>query len=260
MWRALGGELERWAEAGATATLWWRDDDAVTDTPALRRLLRVTQDGGVRPGLAVIPASADVALVESLDLAAVDVLQHGYRHSNHAPPDQKKAEFGPHRPAAVMDEELRDGAARLQALFAGSGSRALAVLVPPWNRIDPALVSRLTTLGYRGLSAFAARARARDASGLRHLNTHVDPIAWHAGRCFAGERPVLAQLLDHLAARREGRVDVGEPTGLLTHHLVHDPRCWAFCERLLGVTAAHRAVRWLSGAEVFAGPEGTSGR
>ncbi len=36
--RALREELDRWDEAGLSAAFWLRDDDAVADTAALRRL------------------------------------------------------------------------------------------------------------------------------------------------------------------------------------------------------------------------------
>ncbi|MEK9660397.1 MAG: hypothetical protein VW644_01455, partial [Alphaproteobacteria bacterium] len=38
-WDALAAELDVWAAAGRTATLWWRDDDADAASPALERLL-----------------------------------------------------------------------------------------------------------------------------------------------------------------------------------------------------------------------------
>ena len=41
----LVDELDRWAGAGRTLDLWWRDDDAARLTPALHRL---TADPGLR--------------------------------------------------------------------------------------------------------------------------------------------------------------------------------------------------------------------
>jgi hypothetical protein len=37
-WATLQRELDRWAESGKTATFWWRDDDAVEETPQLQTL------------------------------------------------------------------------------------------------------------------------------------------------------------------------------------------------------------------------------
>ena len=47
-------------------------------------------------------------------------------------------------------------------------------------------------------------------------------------------------------------MNAAEPTGILTHHLIEDEATDAFLRKLAAVTAAHRAVRWLDAAEVFA--------
>ena len=112
------------------------------------------------------------------------LLQHGYAHTNHAPPGDKKIELGPHRPAMFVLGELGTGRLALERLF---GSRVLPVLVPPWNRIAPALVPTLPEIGYRGLSAFGPRAAPRPGPGLLQVNTHIDLIDWKTrrlrGRC-----------------------------------------------------------------------------
>jgi len=88
-WPDLIAELDRWGEAGKIASLWWRDDDAVAATPALRSLLRLT--GDLPLALAVIPAELDPDLPGFLrPMAQVAVLQHGWRHANHAAPGAKK--------------------------------------------------------------------------------------------------------------------------------------------------------------------------
>ncbi len=245
-WTALGDELARWHAAGRVADLWWRDDDAVTATPALDRMLALAAAHGVFPVLAVIPARADDRLFHSLDpWPRVMVAQHGWAHTNHAVPPAKKCELGADRPTAVVLDELARGRDRLAALF---GARFRPVLVPPWNRIADPVAAALGGAGFTGLSTFAPRKAA--PPGLVPVNTHSDPIAWrHGGGLDAGA--ALAAAVAHLAARREGRADPGEPTGLLTHHLVQDEGTWAFVDRFIHVTAAHPAVRWLDGDAVF---------
>ena len=61
-WDALARELDAWGEAGAVATLWWRDDDAVADTPTLRRLLSLA---------AATVLAATVLAVMALGLALI---------------------------------------------------------------------------------------------------------------------------------------------------------------------------------------------
>jgi hypothetical protein len=228
--------------------LWWRDDDAIAATPALARLLETAR---VPLALAVIPALLEPSLPAALqDRPDVAVLQHGFRHRNHEPAGSKKAELGASRAPDVLAAELAAGRQSLQQAF---GARALPVLTPPWNRIAPAHLTALPSWGYCGLSTYLARPTARPAGGLLQVNTHVDVIDWHGSRGFVGEGAALALLIGHLRARRLGLADIDEPTGLLTHHLVHDAATWDFLGRLQDWLSGRAMIRWLSTGEVFAG-------
>lgn len=242
-WNELDAELDRWAVAGRAATFWWRDDDAVTATAALERLLHLAD--GTPVALAVIPAEARAPLAA---LETITVIQHGWRHANHAPPGDKKAELGPHRPAAERLAELGAGRERLAAQF---GALALPVLAPPWNRIAADLVPLLPAIGIRGLSTIGPRPTAEPAPGLRVANIHVDLVDWAGGHGFIGAPPALGAIVGHLAARRLGRVDGEEPTGLLTHHLVQDAATDDFLRRFVAVVRRHPAARWAAASEIF---------
>src|SRR5690348_16733883 len=114
-WPDLVAELDRWGETGHVASLWWRDDDAVAPTPELTALLQVA--GTAPVALAVIPAEASPELPDFLDKAPqLAVLQHGWRHTNHAA-GAKKSEFPAGRAEAAVVEELAAGRARLERLF-----------------------------------------------------------------------------------------------------------------------------------------------
>ena len=126
-WRAFEDEVARSRDAGRAAELWWRDDDAADAGPALDRLLSVQHETQVPLALAVVPATATQALAARLvDESGVDVLQHGYAHTNHAPAGEKKMELGAHRPAMLVLGDLGTGWMALERLF---GARALPVLV-----------------------------------------------------------------------------------------------------------------------------------
>jgi hypothetical protein len=239
-WAALERELDAWAAAGDLATLWWRDDDAQAPGVALERLLAIAERSELQVGLAAIPALATDDLFERLDDAPAVVLQHGWRHFDHAGRGEKKSELGPQRP---RDEVLADIARGAQCLQRRAG--LVEILVPPWNRIRSDVLDALVPLGIRGLSTFEPRGSARPAPGLSQTNTHVDIIDWRAGRGFRGEAGVLRDLVAHLASRRSGAVDGREPTGILSHHRVHDERCWSFLAELFRLTSVHPAVRWL---------------
>ncbi len=248
-WDTLPQELELWRARERRATIWWRDDDAVRPGPALDRLLALSARHGAPLALAVIPAAAEPALARRLaEAPQAVVLQYGYAHRNHAPDDRKKCELGRSRPAEAVLAELAAGRDRLGALF---GARALPVLVPPWNRISVELLPALPGLGYRGLSTYTPRKAAHPVPELLQVNTHLDPIRWKPERRFLGEAAALDLLCGHLAARREGRADPDEPSGILTHHAVHDEALWRFLDRLLATLATHPAVRPLTAAAVF---------
>jgi len=248
----LRRELDRWGEAGRQASWWWRDDDASQPVPALDRLLRLTEAPARKLALAVVPAETGEALAARLrNNPQVQVLQHGYAHQNHAGDREKKIELGPQRPAQIVIGELATGKLRLESLF---GRQALAVLVPPWNRIAPALVPILPELGYSGLSQFAPRARRYPVRGLTQSNCHLDLIDWQ-NRRFLGSAAAISALVKHLALRYANSAAqpdlASEPSGIMSHHLVHDNEAWAFLERLLSALHEHPAARNLAANEVF---------
>ncbi|WP_211109241.1 polysaccharide deacetylase family protein [Azospirillum tabaci] len=247
-WDALTAELDAWAAAGRTASLWWRDDDAIEPTPALDRMIALSIETAAPLALAVIPAGVTDALAPVVDAApGVTVLQHGWSHANHAAPPAKKAELGADRPTATVLAELAEGRTVLDHLF---GPRALPVLVPPWNRIAPGVAAGLPGAGFNGLSVFGPRRVS--TVNMMCVNTHIDPVAWKDGKRFLGDAEALGMAVTHLRARRLGAVDAEEPTGLLTHHLVMDGETWAFTARFLTVTRRHPAARWLPADTLFA--------
>ena len=246
-WQALEQELAFWHAAGRCADLWWRDDDAADAGPALDRLLEIHRETATPLALAVVPARATAALADRLAMeTAVDLLQHGYAHVNHAPASEKKIELGPHRPAMFVLGELGTGRMALERLF---GNRPLNVVVPPWNRIAPGLVPTLPEIGFTGLSTFGAVRRPHPVRGLRQINAHADLIDWKGGRGFIGEAASLAAVVEALARARAG---TGEPVGILSHHLVMDGGAWEFLELFWKRTRAMSGMRARSAHELFA--------
>lgn len=245
-WEQLIGELASWQSLGRLATFWWRDDDVVGPTPGLEAIIDMSETTETSVALAAIPGSLHPSLRPLLiGRRSVFVLQHGFTHRNHAPAASKKSEFGPGRALAVMLSEISEGWCRISAF-----ERALPVFVPPWNRYDADLLPMLPQAGIKGFSAYRARKGADSTPGIRQNNAHVDIMDWRE-RGFVGEQAALTLAVEHLAARREGRSDPDEATGLLTHHRVHDSACWAFIRRFLDVTRRHPAVQWMSPGVLF---------
>ncbi len=246
---ALDAELALWAKAGRRATFWWRDDDAAIDSPALARLLALAATHKAPLALAVIPLKLDRSAAARIEAAqAVAVLQHGLRHENRAVTTEKKCEFPSRFPLDAMLAELDQGRAHLQAALNG---RALPVLVPPWNRLAPALIPVLASIGLHGLSTYGARESATAAPGLVQVNCHVDVIDWKVTRGFIGEQAAIELLCAHLRARREGGGDAEEPTGVLTHHAAHDEATWRFLDTLLARLVGHKAAHLLPASALF---------
>lgn len=241
-WSPLTQELAEWREATLALPFWWRDDDAVSETPALHRLAEMTADVGMPVFVAVIPADADASLARFVERTPhVSPLVHGWAHRNHASPGEKKAEFGSGRRLEERIGEARSGRNRLQDLF---GARLNPIFVPPWNRIGSDLLPHLPELGFTALSAFAPRTRAQAAHGLAQINTHIDPIDWRGTRSLVAPERLIAQTVALLRNRRIGVADNSEPLGLLTHHLVHDAAIWSFCAELAGRLMSGPAVPW----------------
>jgi hypothetical protein len=245
-WSELREELDRWHEAGATATFWWRDDDAVDDTPQLDVLLK--HAGTIPLALAVIPCLATRNLAARLaEHTSVVVLQHGWRHANHAPTGNN-SEYPASRSAEEIARELVDGRRVLTTLF---GPQAIPVFAPPWHGFDACFLPLLRGNGLTGISRKGPRPGLFAAEGVLQANAHMAPIEWTTPPSFADDAFYLDQIVDHLRGRRLARYDATEATGLLTHHLVQDDRSYGFISRLTGVISQHRGGRWLDGRDIF---------
>jgi peptidoglycan/xylan/chitin deacetylase (PgdA/CDA1 family) len=242
MTRALFRQaLDDLATKGATVNLWLRDDDAVIPTPALARLLALTEPQGVPLTLAVIPEETDHTLADHLARRdRVSVAVHGWSHRSYSQPPAKKQELGLDRPSEVVLAELAQGLDKLSVLY---GEQLLPMLVPPWNRIASQIVEQLAGLGFECLSVFG---REKPAP-LPLINTHVDVMDWRGTR---GGRP-SDELFGDLAAIINGG-QLPAAIGILTHHLVHDAQAWAFLGELIAETSGHPACRWVSAREVIA--------
>ena len=126
--------------------------------------------------IAVIPARLQPELPAYIvNQQQLCVLQHGYAHRSYALSGQKKLELGGSRQLADIQSDLGSGFGQLNEHF---GAQFKPVLVPPWNRIDKAVVEQLADIGLKGISTMKARQSRQPAPGILQVNTHLDPIYW----------------------------------------------------------------------------------
>lgn len=243
-WPDLAVELDRWEEAGRSARLWWRDDDAVAPTSQLDRLLSLA--GDMPLALAVIPADASPALAVALNPSPqIAVLHHGWCHANRAT-SGKKSEYPAERHPVDVADELDEGRQRLRSLF---GWRALPVFVPPWNRIADRFLPLLTEIGLTTLSQQAPR-KTPLPDGLAALDVHLDVTAWQGDRGFVGTGAALGRLIAELRQRRASGDD--SAIGILTHHLVMDRATEDFIAQLFLWTRGLPGARWFGAGDLLA--------
>ncbi len=250
-------ELLRWRAAGRRAVLWWRDDDARTETPALRRLLDLAGRHSTPFALAVIPDQELRTLAACL---AVGVnacpVQHGVDHQNRRE-GAEAGEFPHHWLRLRVVTPMRQGWSRMQVL-----PDVLPLFVPPWNDIHPELPGAIADCGYVAWSAWSTLPEAAletPRAPPPRIDAHIDLLRWRGGARFRGASKIYIALREQLETRRKAeRWDA--PIGLLTHHLDHDEAAWAFLEDLLAWTRTHPDIAWRGPRELVApAPQAAAG-
>jgi hypothetical protein len=226
-----------WPLAGRPLRLWWRDDDAAQLTPQLDRLLALAARLALPLAVAAVPARlSHAARARLLAAPQVTMLVHGFAHENHAPPGEKKTEYGLHRSVPAIRQELAEARRLLP--------EAAPIFVPPWNRIDRALVPLLPEVGFLGLSTHGAKQLAMGQ--LAQVNTWVDPIDWRGTRGLLDAAKILAQF--SAAAQHGG------PVGLLTHHADMNEEMWRFLDDLLLSLVRYPGAHWSTVGDLFTIP------
>ncbi|MEM8685729.1 MAG: polysaccharide deacetylase [Pseudomonadota bacterium] len=238
-WRDLQAALDR--QAGPVQ-FWLRDDDAVRDTPPLRRLADWAAHQETEVLIALVPSLADDTLQAAMaSLPQFSGAVHGWAHKNHAPQTEKKQELGAHRALDEICAELKS-ALRLTEEIAAN--RALPVLVPPWNRVSADVVRALPALGFSGLSTFADAHAQGGPERLAVRNSHIDIIDWRGTRGGRPHGELIGEMVDALEADQQ-------LIGILSHHLVHDETAWSFLDAVGLAVTSHPRACWIGPGEAF---------
>jgi peptidoglycan/xylan/chitin deacetylase (PgdA/CDA1 family) len=216
-------------------TVFFRDDDAGWRDDRLLALLDLFARHAVPIDVAAIPLALDRCAAAELRARAEDapelvgIHQHGYAHANHEPAG-RRCEFGPSRSRASQRRDLEAGARRLADMV---GPPAVPIFTPPWNRCTAVTGSCLVELAFACLSRDST-APPLAAAGLLELPIGVDWLAHSHGVRLT--RPELGELL-------AARIRAGGTVGVMLHHAPMDAHELGSLDRLLGLLAAHDAVR-----------------
>ena len=227
-WAPLRVELAHWERKKMTLPVWWRDDDAHDATPALDRLIKMSNTLNVPVHLAIIPRKATRALATRImDEKNIVPLVHGWAHRNANPADTVRCEFPDSKDIAQTREEILEAKRRLEGLLPG---KVEPVFVPPWNRIGGKAAAELADLGFKILSATPNQMAMVDAPGVVQMHAHIDPIVWKDGKALRDPEAMILEIVTMLKPRRQGKSDNSMPFGFLTHHLAMSDEVWAFTE------------------------------
>lgn len=246
----LQTELGIWRGQGLTARFWWRDDDAVSDTPQLRRLLDIAKASGIVPAVAVVPEHADESLASLLSTAECSIWQHGWGHHFHG-----SGEFGDGRPLDLMTADALSGQRALDRQFGPYGWQR--VFVPPNHQIAMPFKAIVPGLGYLGVSAGVELTPPLDS--VVEVNAEIDVMNWPEGKIF-GNRAICRMVVDQLQSRRAGLTPIERPIGILTHHRVFDDDAWDLLSGLLGFLRSHSSVELVRADVLFDAPGASAQR
>jgi hypothetical protein len=244
----LRSELDAWASAGLMAKFWWRDDDAISDTPQLQRLLGIAGDAGVVVGLGIVPERATSSLIGLAATGRCCFWQHGWGHRFYT-----AGEFGEERAIELMVRDAYLGQQALDSLLGRDGWQR--VFVPPNHMLSVPFKSLVPGLGYLGLSAGVPLTPR--LAHVVEVNAEVDVMDWPNKRLLS-ESAICDMLVEQLRQRRGGAVPVDRPVGILTHHLVLDDGAWDLIRRLVATLHAHRAVDLVPADSLFMGKPDSS--
>ncbi|MDX6750260.1 hypothetical protein SH611_10630 [Geminicoccaceae bacterium 1502E] len=232
--------------APAPVAFWWRDDDAGRPDPRLVRLLALAGELTLPLAVAVVPAWLEDEVRQAiLACPQATVLQHGWAHESHAEPGERKVELGGSAVPAALAPLLDEGRRYLESSF---GRCFVPVMVPPWNRMAPAVCAVLPGCGFTGVSLWRGTGIAPSPAGLRRIDTHIDLIDWRRGRTARPAGALAAELAEQV------RGGPGGPLGILSHHLVMDESAFSVLRALLRLLRAHPRARLLGAGELFSEP------
>jgi hypothetical protein len=226
------------ARKGKKITFWWRDDDAIEETQALQKLLKLVDHKAI--SIATIPEYCTKSLIDIVkENPYIHLLQHGVSHENFAHKEEKKCEFPTHLSDEHHWQRIQYGRDKIFQLYPEWDGKGF---VPPWNRMKLNSAEGLKDIGFDYISAFESlKARNIATKHIAYCDSNIDPIDWKGNDGknnygFIGWQACDDILLHHAQYQQH--------IGLLTHHLVHNEAMWHKLEIIADFMHHHPAIDW----------------
>ncbi len=194
-----------------SARIFIRNDDVATLEPRFQFFFKAAFEREIPIVHAVIPGKMDPALVAFLlrykqerpDL--IDIVQHGWMHTNHAVQTGAKYEFGQARHSQYQEEDIHQGLQRMEEAF---GKCWTSAFVPPYHGYNE---QTLRILEGKGFQIFSANYGGLASHRMKNCPTHISFTDYVRGQKLIKQADLIkGQLLKSL---------VSCPIiGILTHH------------------------------------------
>ena len=195
-----------------SARLFIRNDDVWTLDREFRFFFEQAAGHGIPVVYAVIPGKMERGLIRFLSRAKektpqlLDIVQHGWMHTNHGVDIDSKYEFGPSRDYRVQQTDIRQGQEKMRRAF---GEHLTCAFVPPYHGYDQ---RTLRGLHQEGFQIFSAGTRlAKKDKRFIELPAQVSFSRYSQGRTSIQSARELISILARGINRRP-------LSGVVTHH------------------------------------------
>jgi peptidoglycan/xylan/chitin deacetylase (PgdA/CDA1 family) len=195
------------------ARIFIRNDDVWTLDREFRFFFDLAIDRGLPVVHAVIPGKMDQDLIRFLCRARekmphlLDIVQHGWMHTNHSVKAGTKYEFGASRTLQSQREDIMQGKKKMYLAF---GEQFVPAFVPPYHGYDEQTLQVLDEGGFKIFSAGTRRLSGKHP----FLNLPAGVSFTHYGTDGTKTVRNSADMIRRLAMA----ISSGPLTGVLTHH------------------------------------------
>jgi peptidoglycan/xylan/chitin deacetylase (PgdA/CDA1 family) len=192
--------------------LFIRDDDAWTLDKSFRFFFDLALERQLPVVYAVIPGKMDQGLIRFLRGAKaktpqlLDIVQHGWMHTNHSKIQGKKYEFGLTRSKELQREDIQQGSKRMRLAFRDQFTPAF---VPPYHGYDRNTLRVLSEENFKLFSAGIPR--TGDKKPFMEIPAQVSFSQYNQGEKSIYKAKDVVAALARVLARKS-------LAGVLTHH------------------------------------------